>query len=124
MFFYSVDVIYHSPILFLQLSQPFRQQFHYGTYQPMNSFRINSVLVLVVVDLVYIYPLFRYPQNRCSLHHQNQSFQALYPGYLLSSIHLHLVCSPLPTYRLYLSTLPSAHFSMNQESTLTLGKMI
>ena len=88
----------------------------------MNSFWINSVLVLVVVDLVYIYPLIRYPQTRCSLHHQNQSFQALYPEYLLSSIHLHLVCLPLPTIRLYPSPLTSAHLWMSQESTLTRGK--
>ena len=86
---YSMRYVYYSfnsvashiisPILFLQLSQPSRRQFHYSTYLPMNSFCINSVLVLVVVDLVCIYPLLRYPQTRCSLHHQNQSFQALYP---------------------------------------------
>ena len=64
--------------------------------------------MLVVVDLICIYPLLRYPPTHCFLHQQNQYFQALYPGYLPSSIHLHLVCSPLPS----LSSIPqSSSFS-------------
>ena len=90
----------------------------------MNSFRINLVQVLVVVDLVYIYLLLRYPPIHCSLFHPIQIFQALYTSYLLSSIHLHSVCSPLQTYRLYPSLLPSIHLWMNQESTFIPERMI
>ena len=73
----------------------------------MNSFQINLVQILVVVDLFYIYLLIRYPPIHYSLLRRIQSFQALYPGYLLSSIHLNLVCSPLQMNRLYHSLLSS-----------------
>ena len=98
----------------LSLSHPFdsivkviQEAFRYGIYILMNSFRINLVHVLVVIDLVYIYSLLRYPPIHCSLLHPIQCFQALCSSYLLSSIHIPLVCSPLKTYRLYPSLLTS-----------------
>ena len=78
----------------------------------------------MVIDLVYIYPLLRYPLIHCSLLHSIKIFQALYPSYHLSSINLHLVCPPLKTYRLYPSLLPSANLWINQESTFITERMI